>query len=244
MKLGVSITGLRDGSLAEIEDLDWFWRDSGAAWELVVKAASAPTSATVGAGVDDGRRDVAELASRSEYYHQQYLNAAVVQRLHAAVDGFLLGLIGRWLTAFPKNLLRTGRGQKSRDVPLAEVLAAPDRAAVIDRVVERELRRLAYRSLTEQLGMLETLVGLDRPDVDERNRLAELKATRDTLVHGRGLVGPDYVGQSGQFARFVEGHRIQLPDEYLSASFRLVRTLVESLGTAAAAKAGDAPARG
>ncbi len=178
-----------------------------------------------------------------EYFLQNHLAPAAVQRAVAAFDGFLLGLIRVWLTAHPRALLRSGSNQKTREVPLATVLEAPDREAVIARVVETEVRKRAYGSLTDQIRFLR---GLFPAPLEPENEaaLVELKATRDVLVHADSIVGRDYIQAVGAFARYAPGERIQLPDAYINTAFDLCISAIGRLADAAAAKAGDAPARG
>ena len=225
-----------DAVLADVDDLRRYWLDTQTAWEIVRQSA----------GPDDRPADPGppaftstparrrELADRADDYLQRYFAAAVVERLYSVFDAYLLGLVRLWLTAHPRHLLRSGRGQKTRQVPLEAVVNAPDRAAVIDAAVERELRDLAYHSLSDQLDTLGRLFSLDRPNAEECAALLELKATRDLLVHGGGVVGADYLVRAGPLARFAAGERLQLPDVYLAASFDLVRGAIEVTANAAA----------
>ena len=230
-----------------VEDLRRYWLDTRTAWEIVEESTAPPGYAAeffggpAFASTPERRRD---LAGRAERYAQTYLAASTVQQLYALFDGFLFGLIRAWLLAHPRHLLRTGRGQSERQVTLADIVRAPDRAAVIAAVVEREVRDRAYDPLDRQLDSLGKLFGADRPDAGERASLLELKATRDLVVHGDGRVGEDYLKKAGPLARFAAGERMQLPDVYLAASFDLVAAVVAGLAEVARAKAGAAPARG
>ena len=238
-----------DAALANVADLRRYWEDTGDAWVVVEESVFAPPlNASAGqtppnqfSSTPERRQ---ELARRSGQYMQRYLAAAVVQQLYALFDGYLLGLIRLWLLAHPRHLIRSGRGQRTRQVPLAAVVDAADRAAVIETIVEREVRDVAYLSLGEQFDALRTLVSLGRPTDDERDRLIELKATRDLLTHGDGVVDAGYLAKAGSLARFAGGERMQLPDVYLTASLDLVRDVVSGLADAAVPKAGDVPARG
>jgi len=237
-----------DAALADVADLRQYWLDTQTAWEIVDEASSpdagfaAEFFGTARFSSTPERRQ--ELSTRADDYLQRYLAAAVVQQLYAIFDGYVLGLVRLWLLAHPRHLIRTGRGQQTRQVSLAAVVNAPDRAAVLEEIVEREVRDVAYLSLKDQLETLRKLVSLGRPDDDERAALIELKATRDLLVHGDGVVTADYLAKAGSLARFADGERMQLPDVYLSASFDLVRGVIAAMIDAAVAKAGDAPARG
>ena len=249
-RLADRLRDLSASTRTEVSTLRTYWSDTREAWKVVREAAAfEDDSIGVLFGFDrppfssspDERR---ALSAKAEGYRQKYLASAVVQQLHGAFDAFLLNLFRLWLTAHPRHLLRSGRGQKPRELSLRTVIDAPDRAAVIAAVVEREVRELAYRSLPEQFEALGRLVKLNRPTDEERGRLVELKSSRDLLVHGGGVVDADYLRRSGPFARFAEGERLQLPDEYLAAAFDLTGNVVREMSDAALAKAADAPARG
>jgi hypothetical protein len=47
-------------------------------------------------------------------------------------------------------------------------------------------------------------------------------------------VNPIYLAKAGGKARFQDGERLELPEQYHRTSWELVKTVVRNLGTAAA----------
>jgi hypothetical protein len=79
-------------------------------------------------------------------------------------------------------------------------------------------------------------VKLGCPSADEIARLAEAKATRDVLVHSRGVAGKVYESKAGKLARYKDGERTDLPEPYHRETWELLRKLVADISDATVAK--------
>lgn len=126
-------------------------------------------------------------------------------------------------------------------VPLSQILAAADRTAILEGIVERVVRELAYRRPAQWFRFLDNRVNLGCPDENQRGALCELKAARDALEHSGGLIGPDYLDKAGPFARHAEGAMIQIDEPYLLSCFTLLREVVETMAVAAIRKSSGPP---
>lgn len=71
----------------------------------------------------------------------------------------------------------------------------------------------------------------------EIERVAEAKASRDALVHNKGIASRTYETKAGRLARFKDGERIDVPEQYHRETWELIRKLVSDLSNAAIAKA-------
>jgi hypothetical protein len=174
-----------------------------------------------------------------------HLSESTFKSLSALLEDWIVGLARLWLTAYPIQLdtayneaAERSRSQRREgiQVPLSEILAAPDRAAILGSVVERVVRELAYRRPTQWFRFLDNRVNLGCPDENQRGALCELKAARDALEHSGGLVGPDYFDKAGEFARHADGAKIQIDEPYLLKCFALLRETVEAMAAAAIRK--------
>jgi acetylglutamate kinase len=74
------------------------------------------------------------------------------------------------------------------------------------------------------------------PVAAEVEQLAEAKAARDILVHGRGVVSETYVEKAGTRARFKAGDRIDIPENYHRETWELLRKIVNDLSAAIISK--------
>jgi hypothetical protein len=143
-----------------------------------------------------------------------------------------------WLTAYPVQLDAASidvaeRPRAQIQVALADILAAPDRDAILGGVADRIVRELAYRRTAHWFRFLDNRVNLGCPDEAQRGALCEMKAARDVLEHNRGLVGPDYIDKAGAFARYALGEVVQIDEAYLLRCFGLLRETVDSMADAA-----------
>jgi hypothetical protein len=63
-----------------------------------------------------------------------------------------------------------------------------------------------------------------------------MTAARDTLEHSGGLVGSDYIAQTGPFARYAEGQIIEIDEPHLLNCFASLRAVVVAMTDAALRK--------
>jgi hypothetical protein len=178
----------------------------------------------------------------SHRYVTSHLSQSVFKGLAGLLEDWILGLARLWLTAYPVQLdaaysdaADRSRSQRRDEiqVPLSEILAAPDRDAILGGVVERVVRELAYRRPAHWFRFLDNRVNLGCPDEHQRAALCEMKAARDVLEHGRGRVGPDYLEKAGSAARYEVGDIVQIDEPYLMQCLAVMREVVQSMADAA-----------
>ena len=63
------------------------------------------------------------------------------------------------------------------------------------------------------------------------------KASRDVLVHNRGVASKTYEFKVGNLARYKDGQRIEIPEHYHRETWELIRKVVTDISNAAIAKA-------
>jgi hypothetical protein len=103
-------------------------------------------------------------------------------------------------------------------------------------VIDRELDGLKYRRPTDWFKYLGDRVKLGYPSEDQVAQLAEIKASRDILVHNRGIVNETYLEKARSRARFGVGQRLEIEEVYLRESWLMVRVVVADLARLAIAK--------
>ncbi len=104
-------------------------------------------------------------------------------------------------------------------------------------MVDRELDGLRYKRPADWFKYLNDRVNLNRPTDEQIERLAEIKASRDILVHNRRIANETYRDKAGTRALNAAGQRLAVQELYLRDSSLLIRTVVEELSTGAIAKA-------
>jgi hypothetical protein len=105
-------------------------------------------------------------------------------------------------------------------------------------VVNKELNELLYERPASWFAYLERTAALGCPSADEIERIAEAKASRDVLIHSRGVANRIYESKAGNLARYRDGERIDIPEPYHHATWELLRKVVADLADAAIGKAG------
>ena len=134
-----------------------------------------------------------------------------------------------WLAAYPASLSK-------KQVEIGAVLKAPDKSAIILTVVEKELNELKYERLVDWFAYLERLANLDCPIADDVEKLAEIKASRDILVHNNGIANATYVSKAGTRARYKDGEKLEIPEHYHRASWETINKVVRDVSAASTGK--------
>lgn len=171
-----------------------------------------------------------ELLAKSQRYIAGYLTSATFVQFVSLFEDFIMGVLRLWLLAYIQKL-------DHKQVSMSVVRLASDLDAVKQIAVNRELNELSYKRLREWFTYLDGLTKLGCPSDDEIDQLAEIKATRDVLVHNRGVASPMYADKAGDKKRAEAGQPLELTASYHLASWQLIRKVVTDISTAAIAKA-------
>lgn len=231
MSLANDIQELKDRTLSALVASHDYYTYTKRIWRLLQE------------DVKDGRRfnfknlttgtrvDAQSLQKRAQRYVSEYLIPSTFQDFVALFEDFFFGLLRCWLAEYPGSLSR-------KQVAMNEVLNAPDKAAIILTAVDKELNELKYERVGAWFAKLERLVNLGCPTAAEIERIAEIKASRDVLVHNNGIANAIYVKKAGNLARCRLGEKLRIPERYHRESWETVRKIVSDISTAALAKAG------
>lgn len=93
-----------------------------------------------------------------------------------------------------------------------------------------------YDRPTGWFAYLEDRAKLGCPTPDEIEKIAEAKASRDVLVHNRGVAGKTYESKAGKLARYKDGQRVEILEPYHRQTWELIRKVVTDISNAAIAK--------
>lgn len=230
MALADDIRALRDRALADLNAEHDYYTETQVAWEIVRRIVSAGRTFTTRSKATGTVTTQADLARKSQGYVAGQLTEATFQQFVAIFENFFLDLLRLWLTAYPQHLA-------SRKIDFRTVLDAPDKDAVTSFVVGKELNELLYDRPAAWFAYLEDRVRVGCPTPDEIERIAEAKASRDVLVHNRGIANRIYESKAGRLARYHDGQPIDIPEPYHRATWELFRKVVADLSNAAIVRA-------
>ncbi len=233
MSLASRIQDLSDRSQADLADAQEYFQHTKAVWRLVQELARQGQSVTIPLFPAGTNVSATDLAARAEAYLASYLAESIFQHNVALFEDFLFELLRLWLSAYPGGI----PNKDKKPVDLAMVIDAPDREAILQVVIDRELNALKYERPTAWFRYVNARVKLGGPTDEQVERLVEIKASRDILAHNRGIVSQTYLDKAGGRSRYRLGQRLEIPEPYLHDTWLLIQGMVQDLASSAIAKA-------
>lgn len=237
MGLAEDIRGVADRALSALDDAHDYYTYTKRAWGLMRQVVKEGRRFTFVNSQTGTRLDARALLVRSQDYIADNLASATFQSFVSIFEDFFFDSLRLWLAAYPASLSK-------KQLELGTVLKAPDIATVVLGVVDRELNEIKYERVADWFANLERLAKLGVPTADEVERLAEIKAGRDILVHNKGIVNATYLAKAGRGARFAVGQKLEIDVPYHLASWESINKLVRDLSTAMIGKVEPPPGRG
>jgi hypothetical protein len=230
MALTDDLRALRDRALTDLNSAHDYYTDTKIAWGIVLQEIEAGRTFSAQNLTTGTVTTQAELAGKARGYMTEQLAEATFQQFISIFENFFQELLRLWLLAYPMSL-------ESRQVEFRAVLQAPDKEAIAQLVVNKELNEVLYDRPPEWFKYLNERAKLGCPSPDEISRIAEAKASRDVLVHNRGIANKVYESKADKLARYKDGERLDIPEQYHRATWELIRKIIADIAAAAIAKA-------
>lgn len=230
MGLKEDIQELRNRALTALDASHDYFTFSKRAWRLLRDRVKEGRKLDLRNPATGTRVNETTLVGRSAGYINDYLTTASFQHFVSLFEDFFFDLLRLWLAAYPGSLLR-------KQLEFSTVLNAADKPAIVLSVVDKELNEIKYKRVAEWFDCLDRLMKLGCPTADEIEALAEMKASRDILVHNRGIANPTYIGKAGSRARCQDGELLEVPEPYHRQCWELTRKMIGDLAEAAIQKA-------
>lgn len=190
MALADDTRALRDRVLLDLNAAHDYYTDTKIAWAIVRQVIAAGETFSTNNTTTGTMTTQSLLSSKARGYVAEQLAEATFQQFISIFESFFFDLLRLWLLAYPQNLI----GKK---VNFKAVLDAPDKDAITFLVVSKELNEILYDRPTGWFAYLEDKAKLGCPKPDEIDRIAEAKASRDVLVHNRGVASKTYELKAG-----------------------------------------------
>lgn len=226
MTLADDIQTLQDRTLAALNAAHDYFVDTKSAWDIVLELVQGGHEFTIRNQLTGTVTSQAELAGKARGYVAEQLAQATFQQFISIFEAYFFDLLRLWLLTYPGSL-------KAKQIDFKMVLDAPDKDAITQYVVNKELNELLYERPSGWFAYLEGKARLNCPTPDEIEQIAEAKAARDVLIHNQGVAGKQYETKAGNFARYTDGQRIEIPQEYHQQTWELIRKVVTDLSMAA-----------
>lgn len=230
MPLAEDITALRDRVLADLNAAHDYYTDTKLAWKIVQRFVDAGGTFAIRNMTTGSVTTDKELSGKARGYVAEQLAEATFQQFITIFESYFFDLLRLWLSAYPGSL-------GSRMVTFEDVLAASDKDAIASQVIAKELNEILYKRPADWFKYLDEKAKLGCPTPNEVARIAEAKATRDVLVHNRGIANKTYESKADSLARYKEGQRVDVPERYHRETWELLRKVVTDISNAANGKA-------
>jgi hypothetical protein len=228
--LSEDLRALRDRTLADLNAAHDYYADTELAWKIVKEVIATGYKLSVRNTTTGTVTTETDLTGKARGYVAGQLAEATFQQFISVFESYFFDLLRLWLRAYPQSL-------GNKDVKFQAILDAPDKDAIASLVVAEEVVRILYRRPADWFAYLEDRAKLGCPTAEEVERLAEAKASRDVLVHERGVANATYESKAGKFVRFKAGERIEIPENYHRDTWELLRKVVADVSDAAIQKA-------
>lgn len=229
MALTDDIEQLREDSLAALDASHDYYTRTKHVWRFVQQMVreghriAMENQATGSTVVSD------ELPRLAQEYVTGYLASATFQHFVSLFEDFVSGFLLAWLSAYPRSL-------EKRQLAFETVLDSTDKTEIIRAVVRKELIEITYKRVDEWFKYLDKIVHLGCPDEDQIKQLAEIKASRNVLVHNKGIVDAKYVEKSMGRARYQDDDMLEIPEQYHRDSWELIKQVVNDIADSGISK--------
>jgi hypothetical protein len=230
MALAGDIQTLLDRVLAELNTAHDYYSATKIAWDIVRRSIAAGRKFSIRNQTTGTVTTQDDLAAKARGYVAEQLTEATFAQFISIFENFLFDFLRLWLMGHPQSL-------GGKQITFKEILDAPDKDAVALLVVNKEVLGLSYERPADWFKYLNEKAKLDCPTPEEIDRLAEAKASRDVLVHNRGVANKTYESKSGKLARYKDRQRIDIPEHYHRETWELLRKVITDISSAAIAKA-------
>ncbi|MFN4178289.1 MAG: hypothetical protein ACK4F1_15200 [Phenylobacterium sp.] len=111
-----------------------------------------------------------------------FLHEMAFVNLYAAFDGFVSDLLRARLQRHPQMM------GGERQLRYEEIFGAPNKEALLERMIEREVRDVMYQALTDVLATFRGRFGMTKLGSSRDAEAQRIALTRNCLLHNAGLV--------------------------------------------------------
>jgi hypothetical protein len=160
-------------------------------------------------------------------YKITYLHGLSFVQLTSVFEAFLFDFLRLLITNDPRHLAQ------KKQIEVGVALSVADRGALVLLIADRELNELKYDRPRAWFDYMSKIVKLGCPTKDEIERIAEMKAVRDLLIHNSGVVNKTYLDKAGTKARYAVGDPVVMDRPYFNDCWVLAKKLVDDVAAAA-----------
>lgn len=175
-----------------------------------------------------------DILSKLKIYEKNYLLELSFQHIVSLFEAWFFDLL-RFI------LSDTNKLNKNSKIDIGEIVNLKNKEEIIQRIIDREINELQYKNPRDWFANLWKFVNINEPKQDEIEQISEIKASRDILVHNKGIANQIYLNKSGKLARVGENEIIPITSDYFNNSWALLKDVIQKVGNLVAAKIDSTP---
>jgi len=173
--------------------------------------------------------------ARTRGLNEQSLVVAV-----ALTEDYLQWSLRHILRWFPHKLTANVAGEKvEKKVNIDAILKSKSREDLISWLIDKYVLAIFYDSPASYLRRIETVLSIDIPP-RFKDQYAEIKATRDAIVHNNGKANERYGEKAGRLARAQPDESLPADSEYFSHVITHLKKLTQRVYQQLLGKYGNA----
>jgi hypothetical protein len=211
---------------SDLDDLSNFGKHNHVIWtqfKVWVQQGNTLRSKNAKTGTKVTEKDLLRLYAR---YRTTYLFGLSFVQLVTIAEAFLFDFLRLLLTNDPRHLAQ------KKQIEVGVALSVADREALVLLIAERELNELRYDRPKAWFDYMGKIIKLGCPTEEEIERIAEMKAARDLIIHNSGIVNTIYADKAGTKARYAPGDKVVIDRPYFEGCWALAKKLVDDIGAA------------
>jgi hypothetical protein len=168
-----------------------------------------------------------DLVKRYTRYRTTYVHGLGFVQLTTVFEAFVFDFLRLLLTNDSRHLAQ------KKQIEVGVVLAAADKESILWLIVDRELNELKYDRPKAWFDYMNKVVKLGCPTEDQIDRVAEMNAARDLIIHNSGIVNAIYLDKAGSKARYALGNTVVIDRADFDDCWVLAKRLVDDIAAAA-----------
>lgn len=185
-------------------------------FHFVVPSAGKPT-ARISRDGKAMRSLISEVREEGEFRKSLVLAVSIA-------EDYLRNVMRLVLRAHPERLLGWEKGGPALTLPLVDFIRR-DRQEVLEEQIRLRLDVILYARPRDYLEKLKRIVKVDVP-IATLEQFAEVKATRDVVVHAENVANDRYVGKAGSYARACSGQALIVDSVYFDQALTILKKLI------------------
>jgi hypothetical protein len=227
MPLSDNIKALRDRATFDLVAAHDYYFDSKKAWEIARKYVEDGNSISKENEVTKTETHSDVFIEKAKSYLAKEVIEATFLQFISIFESFITDFMKVWFVAYPGAL-------EEKKIDVTMILNLPNKEAIIEAIAEQGANAIIYDKPANWFSKIEKFAKLNVPVPNEIERIVEAKATRDLLIHNRGVVNATYLEKAGKAPRYKNiGDRVSVSSQYHGEIWQLFKKVVDDMSTAA-----------